>query len=63
MTHPYATFITGLASRHIPNTPRTHNAAGKKVDDPLQCQGCLEAWPCEKKQLLNIIDDLLVQDS
>lgn len=36
---------------HTPNTPRTHDADGRKVDEPTQCAGCLRAWPCEVETL------------
>lgn len=36
---------------HAPNTPRTHNAKGQKVDEPVQCLRCLQAWPCEVEVL------------
>lgn len=32
---------------HAPNTPRTRNARGQKVDEPVQCVSCLTAWPCD----------------
>jgi hypothetical protein len=36
---------------HEPNTPRTHNAKGQKVDEPRQCIVCLQVWPCEVARL------------
>jgi len=32
---------------HAPNTPRQRNSKGQKVDEPVQCVQCLQAWPCE----------------
>jgi regulator of replication initiation timing len=32
---------------HQPNTPRQRNSKGQKVDEPVQCVQCLQAWPCE----------------
>lgn len=32
---------------HQPNTPRERTADGRRVDEPVQCEQCLQAWPCE----------------
>lgn len=36
---------------HQPNNPRTHDADGHKVNEPQQCAGCLQLWPCEVTRL------------
>jgi Fe-S-cluster-containing hydrogenase component 2 len=57
-----------LAAEHAPLTDKDGKpeprVGGFKKDEsiPIQCRKCLRAWPCETRQLLNIIDDLLVQD-
>jgi FtsZ-binding cell division protein ZapB len=38
-------------TEHAPNTPRERNAKGQKVDEPVQCVKCLQAWPCEVEVL------------
>lgn len=42
-----------LAEEHRPNTPRTHDGQGKPISEPVQCRKCLQAWPCEVRQLLD----------
>lgn len=36
---------------HQPNTPRKRTADGRRVDEPVQCEQCLQAWPCEVANL------------
>lgn len=38
-------------TEHAPNTPRVRNAKGQRVDEPVQCLRCLQAWPCEVELL------------
>lgn len=43
---------------HTPNTPRTHNAKGQRVDEPVQCEACLQAWPCDHERQRRQIERL-----
>ena len=43
---------------HQPNTPRIRNERGEKVDEPVQCVQCLQAWPCEVMLLTRAIVQL-----
>jgi hypothetical protein len=43
---------------HAPNTPRERNSKGQKVDEPVQCVQCLQAWPCEVTMLMRAIVQL-----
>lgn len=47
-----------LDMQHQPNEPRTIDGQGRKVNEPPQCRHDLEAWPCEKRQLIDMIKAL-----
>jgi hypothetical protein len=52
---PAGALVARLARQHTPNTPRTHDAQGRPVNEPVQCVQCLQAWPCDVRQLLDMI--------
>ena len=52
---PAGRLVARLARQHTPNTPRTHDADGKPVNEPVQCGHCLQAWPCDTRQLLDLV--------
>lgn len=60
---PPPRIIIEMETIHVPNTPRTHDGRGHKLEEPLQCVKCLQSWPCDVRQLLNVIDDMVVQDA
>lgn len=53
-----AELIGRLEVTHLPNTPRTHDSAGREVHEPEQCRRCWQSYPCETRRLLGIITDL-----
>ena len=48
---------------HAPNTPRERNSQGQKVDEPVQCVQCLQAWPCEVMTLTRAIVQLTQENT
>jgi hypothetical protein len=48
--------LARLNREHRPNTPRTHDANGNRVDEPAQCRADLQAWPCDVRQLLSLLE-------
>lgn len=51
--------VQQLSERHVPNTPRTHDPSGRVLVEPTQCRACLQRWPCETRQLLDLLDNAL----
>lgn len=55
MNHEQAYRILGHTPQapdgHWPNQPRQRDGEGNKVDEPVQCVRCQQAWPCESYRL------------
>lgn len=47
-----------LAQKHVPNEPRKNDHQGRKVDEPVQCAHCMQTWPCDIKNLMDLIEEL-----
>lgn len=48
--------IPTLKSQHVQNTPRTHDAQQRKVVEAVQCRKCLQNWPCDIIQLIEMVE-------
>jgi hypothetical protein len=46
-----------LTQEHVPNVPRTRDEKGP-VNEPVQCRKDLQVYPCDIKQLLDMIKEL-----
>jgi hypothetical protein len=47
-----------MACEHVPNEPRKNDHQGRKVEEPVQCMKCLQTYPCDVKNLLDLLEEV-----